>query len=102
MHYHRNAKTNINQRQAIKGSQETVRQLAEKYGISHVTAAKWKKANHLADAAHIPQTIHYAIPKQFWELVKRVRESTKLTLDDLVEALLPYIPSLNHSNCYRI
>lgn len=102
MHYHRNAKTNVNQRQAIKDSQEVTRQLAEKYGISHVTAAKWKKSGHLTDASHTPKVIHYAVPKEFWELIKRVRESAKLTLDDLVEALLPYIPSVNHSNCYRI
>lgn len=102
MHYHRNAKTNINQRQAIQESRESTRRLAEKYGISHVTAAKWKKVSHLTDASHTPHNIHYSVPKEFWELVKKVRESTKLTLDDLVEALLPYIPSLNHSNCYRI
>ena len=41
MHYHRNAVTNIYQRKNIQESAETVRDLADKYGISHVTAAKW-------------------------------------------------------------
>ena len=102
MHYHRNAKTNVNQRQAMQQSVESSRALAETYKISHVTAAKWKKADHAQDADHAPHTIHYAVPKEFWVLIKKVREKTLLPLDDLLQTLIDYIPALNRSNCYRI
>jgi len=34
MHYHRNAKTNLNQRAAMKNSLESARKLAKKYEVS--------------------------------------------------------------------
>jgi len=46
MQYHHNARTNVNQRQAIKTSSESTRVLGKTYKISNVTAAKWKNANH--------------------------------------------------------
>jgi len=102
MHYHHNAKTNISQRQAIKGSDLSSRHLGETYCVSHVTTAKWKKSKGVKDHSSAPHTITYAVPKEWWVLVKKVRKGALLKLDDLVETLLPYIPSLNHSNCYRI
>lgn len=102
MQYHRNAKTNVNQREAIQASGKSSRQLAETYQVSNVTTAKWKKAHHTEDKSHRPNTIHYAVPKPFWELIRKVREATKLPLDDLLNELINYVPNLNHSNCYRI
>lgn len=102
MHYHRNARTNIQQRSRIKESRESSRSLANLYGISHVTASKWKKSEHLEDKSHIPDMVHYAVPKEFWILVKKVRERTKLPIDDLLHQLSVYIPSLKRGNLYRI
>jgi len=102
MHYHRNAVTNIYQRKNIQESAETVRDLADKYGISHVTAAKWKKADHTEDKSHRPDLIHYAVPQEFWKIIKRARESTKLPIDDLLVQLSNYIPNLKRGNLYRI
>jgi transposase-like protein len=102
MHYHRNAKTNVNQRAEMQKSTKSSRGLAEQYLVSHVTCNKWKKANHLEDKSHRPNTIHYAVPKEFWELIKRVRVKFKLPLDDLLDVLVNYIPSLKRTNCYRI
>jgi transposase-like protein len=102
MHYHRNAVTNINQRKSIQESSETTRDLAEKYGISHVTTAKWKKADHTKDKSHRPDMIHYSVPKEFWKLIKKVREDTKLPLDDLLVQLAGYVPNLKRGNLYRI
>ncbi len=84
MHYHRNAKTNICQRQIIKESSESSHQLASIYKISNVTVAKWKKANHLEDKSHRPNIIHYVVPKEFWSLIKKVRKFSKLPIDDLL------------------
>lgn len=102
MQYHRNAKTNVNQRQAIQESEESTRALGRTYRVSNVTAAKWKKADHTEDKSHRPDLIHYAVPQAFWELVRKVREAAKLPLDDLLNQLIDYVPNLNHSNCYRI
>lgn len=102
MHYHRNARTNIQQRSRIKESVESSRILAERYGISHVTAAKWRKSAHLEDKSHCPDTIHYAVPKECWVLIKKVREATKLPIDDLLLQLSEYVPSLKRGNLYRI
>jgi len=102
MHYHRNAKTNINQRLSIKSSSESSRELAKKYEVSHVTIAKWKKADKPEDKKSTPQTIHYAVPKEFWQIIKKVRQKILMPLDDLFLSLEPYIPNLNRTNCYRI
>lgn len=102
MHYHRNAKTNVCQRQAMKESSDSSRKLGETYKISNVTAAKWKKADHTEDKSHRPSTIHYAVPKEFWEIVRKARESAKLPLDDLLIQLADYVPNLKRGNLYRI
>lgn len=102
MHYHRNAVTNINQRVAIYKSSLSSRNLAKQYQISHVTASKWKQREDPNDRSSAPQKIHYAVPKPFWIIIKAVRKKALLPLDDLLNVLSAYIPSLNRSNCYRI
>lgn len=102
MHYHRNAKTSIEQRRAMKASALSSRKLAKQYLVSHVTAAKWKKVGHLEDKSHRPDIIHYAVPQEYWELIKHVREKAKLPIDDLLLQLSEYIPSLKRGNLYRI
>lgn len=102
MHYHRNAKTNVNQRQAIQESLKSARRLAKQLMVSNTTVSKWKKADHLEDKKPIPQTIHYAVPKPFWRIIKRVRQRALMPLDDLFLALQPYLPQLNRTNCYRV
>lgn len=102
MHYHRNAKTNVNQREAIKESQESARELAKAYKVSHVTCAKWKKTKHVEDKSHKPETIHYTVPQEFWRIIKKARENTKLPLDDLLFQLVNYVPNLKRGNLYRI
>ena len=102
MHYHRNAKTNINQRQAIKESPLSSRKLAKTYCVSNVTTSKWKKVSHLEDKSHKPENIYYAVDKSFWQLIKKVRQSAKLPIDDLLTQLSGYIPNLKRGNLYRI
>jgi transposase-like protein len=102
MHYHRNAKTNVNQRAIIKKSLESARKLSRKYEVSHVTCNKWKKAEFAEDKRSTPHTIHYAVPKEFWKIIKRVRQKALMPLDDLFLAMQPYIPNLNRTNCYRV
>lgn len=102
MYYHRNAKTNVNQREAMQGEIKAARELSEKYEVSHVTCNKWKNSDHTEDKSCAPHTIHYAVPKEFWKIVGQVRKKTKMPLDDLFLALQPYVPNLTRTNCYRI
>ena len=102
MHYHRNAKTNVNQRAEMQKSLKSARKLAKQYLVSHVTCSKWKKAGQTEDKSHKPDTIYYAVPKVFWEVIREVRVKFKLPLDDLFSALADYIPGLKRINCYRI
>lgn len=102
MHYHRNAKTNVNQRLAIQESQESARKLAKTYRVSPVTTAKWKKADHAEDKSHRPDMIHYAVPQEFWKIIRKARESAKLPIDDLLFQLINYVPNLKRGNLYRI
>jgi transposase InsO family protein len=102
MRYHLNAVTNICQRQKIQSSDKSCRKLASKYEVSHVTVAKWKARNDPQDLSSAPQKVNYAVPKEYWKIIKVVRKKTLLSLDDLVEALSSYIPKLNRDNCFRI
>lgn len=102
MQYHRNAKTNLRQRQIIQNSNLSSRKLGQQFCVSHVTISKWKKSNHLEDKKSTPNNIHYAVEKSFWKIVKVVRKSLLLNLDELVHTLQPYLAKLNRSNCYRI
>jgi hypothetical protein len=98
MRYHRNAKTNVNQRSEIQKSIDSARELAKKYLAPHVTCNKWKKADHIEDKSHKPNVIHYAVPQEYWPLIKKVRKAAKLPLDDLLLQLSEYAPSLKRGN----
>jgi transposase-like protein len=102
MRYHRNAKTNVCQRQAIKQSKDASRKLGRTYLVSNVTVAKWKKATHLEDKSHRPETIHYAVSQEFWKMIIAVRKSSKLPLDDLLFQLASHVPNLKRGNLYRM
>jgi transposase-like protein len=52
---HGSATTTETVRRAIQHSQESVRALARRYGISTTTVQKWKKRTHVADAPMGPK-----------------------------------------------
>lgn len=102
MYYHGNAKTNVNQREAMQKEIRSARELARKYEVSPVTCNKWKKAKGTEDRSCAPHTVHYAVPPEFWKIIGQVRKKTHMALDDLFLALSPYIPNLTRTNCYRV
>src|SRR3712207_140629 len=96
---HGSATTTEAVRCAIQHSQESVRALARRYGISPTTVQKWKKRTHVADA---PMG-----PKQVWSTVLTLEEEaviiafrrdTLLSLDDCLHALRPTLPHLTRSS----
>lgn len=80
MNYHNNAKTNIKQREFIKKSDLSTRQLANILCVSHVTVAKWKKVEHTKDKSSAPGKVHYTVDKKYWVIIKRVREKQNFLL----------------------
>lgn len=101
MHYHKNARTNIAQRKAIKeNNSKNNKELAAHYLVSPNTISKWKNSDRIQDHSSRPDTIHYALSKDEERLIIKVRDHG-LLLDELLEALAPYIERLNKSNCYR-
>jgi transposase-like protein len=99
--YHHNAKTNIFQRISIKQSNLSSRELADHYGVSHVTICKWKHVEHVEDKKSRPETIHFALSKTDERILIRARKKGLFSLDDLLDTLSPYLVKLNRSNCYR-
>lgn len=102
MKYHKNAKTNQKQREAIKqGTGESYRALSDKYCVSPTTIGKWKNSDHTQDKSSRPYRIHYALTKDEERIILKVRDHG-LVLDQILESLGPYIERLNRTNCYRI
>ena len=72
---------------AIQRSEESVRALARRHGISP-TVQKWRKRTHAADARMVPKAIHSTVLNTEEEaMVVTFRRHTLLPLDDCLYAL---------------
>ncbi|WP_353661820.1 IS481 family transposase [Hydrogenimonas sp. SS33] len=100
-HYHRNARTNSHVRQSIQKSGASNQALARRFGISVQTVSKWRHRQETEDRSSRPHTIHYALSGLERELVRLVRTSTWMPLDDLVEALQSVMPHASRSTVSR-
>ena len=89
-------------RRAIQNSQESLRQLAKRYGINQKTAAKWKKRETVADLPTGPREARSTVLSLDEEaIVVAFRRHTLLPLDDCLYALQPTIPHLTRSSLHR-
>ena len=99
---HGSARTTEAVRRAIQRSEESVRALAGRYGISPTTVQKWRKRTHATDAPMGPQAIHSTVLTTEEEaMVVAFRRHTLLPLDDCLYALQPTIPHLTRSALHR-
>lgn len=99
--YHSNARTNSHVRQSIQQSRQSNQELAEQFGVSSQTISKWRNRETTEDRSCRPQTIHYALSDFDKALVRIVRTSTWMPLDDLVDTLRSVIPHANRSTVSR-
>jgi transposase len=99
---HGSATTTEAIRRAIQRSEESVRVLARRHGISPTTVQKWRKRQTTADARMGPQQVRSTTltPEQE-AIVVACRRHTLLPLDDCLYALQPSIPSLTRSSLHR-
>jgi transposase InsO family protein len=99
---HGSARTTEAVRRAIQRSEESVRALAGRYGISPTTVQKWRKRTHANDAPMGPKAIHSTVLTVEEEaMVVAFRRHTLLPLDDCLYALQPTIPHLTRSSLHR-
>lgn len=101
MKYHANAKTNIHIRQLIRGSENSIRDLAKRFKINPKTVAKWKNRESSEDHSNRPQRIQCSLAKEQKRVIALVRKHLKPSLDDIIDLLKLHIPQINRSNCYR-
>ena len=100
--HHASATTTAAIRRAIQHSQESLRQLAKRYGINQKTVAKWKKRPSTADrktGPSEPKSTVLSIEDE--AVIVAFRRHTLLPLDDCLYALQPTIPHLTRSSLHR-
>ena len=104
--YHSNATTNIHVRELLKDNPDaqSCRALAERFTISVATAHKWRtrRHRHSMDASSRPRRIRSAFSESEQQLILHLRNSAKLSLDALVDAILPTLPHATRSSVYRL
>src|SRR3712207_3443946 len=89
-------------RRAIQVSQESVRALARRHGISPTTVQKWRKRQTVADARMGPKQPRSTVLSIEEEaMIVAFRRHTLLPLDDCLYALQPTIPHLTRSSLHR-
>jgi len=99
---HGSATTTEAVRRAIQNSQESLRQLAKRYGINQKTVAKWKKRTSVGDLPTGPKEPHSTVLSIEEEaIIVAFRRHTLLPLDDCLYALQPTIPHLTRSSLHR-
>ncbi len=99
---HGSATTTEAVRRAIQDSQESLRKLARRYGITPKTVAKWKKRGSVAEQRTGPKDPKSTVLSVDEEaIVVAFRRHTLLPLDDCLYALQATIPHLTRSSLHR-
>ena len=99
---HGSATTTEAVRRAIQASEESVRALARRHGISPTTVQKWRRRRTTADARLGPKEVRSTVLTLEEEaVVVAFRRHTLLPLDDCLYALQPTIPHLRRSSLHR-
>jgi transposase InsO family protein len=99
---HGSATTTEAIRRAIQRSEESVRALARRHGISPTTVQKWRRRRTTADARMGPKEARSTTLSPEQEaMAVAFRRHTLLPLDDCLYALQPSIPELTRSGLHR-
>jgi transposase InsO family protein len=85
-----------------RGSQESLRALAKRYGINQKSVAKWKKRGSVVDLPTGPKNAgSTTLTVEEEAMIVTFRRHTLLPLDDCLYALQPTIPHLTRSSLHR-
>ena len=89
-------------RQAIQQSSESIRSLAERYGINPKTVAKWRRRDSVADGKSGRRDRGGStLPIETQALIVAVRQHALLPLDDCLTVLQHFVPDLDRLTLYR-
>ena len=99
---HGSATTTEAVRRAIQHSQESLRTLAQRFGINPKTVAKWKSRDTVTDRPTGPRESRSTVLSAEEEaIVVAFRRHTLLPLDDCLYARQPTLPRLTRSSLHR-
>jgi len=99
---HGSVRTTEAVRRAIQRSEESIRALAKRHGISPTMVQKWRKRSSVSDAAMGPKAVHSTVLTIEEEaMIVAFRRHTLLPLDDCLYGLQPTIPHLTRSALHR-
>ena len=99
---HKLARTTPAIRKEIQTSTLTYKELREKYGISYDTIYKWRKRKDTQDRSHTRHNLLSKIDQTGEILIKELRESLELSLDDITEVMRRCIDkTLSRGAVYR-
>lgn len=99
--YHSNAQTNKNIRIQIQNSTQTNTTLAQQFGVSLATISKWKNRDFTEDKSSTPKMIAYALSEVEKEIIKKMRTSTWMSLEEVLECIKQVNSSISKSSVYR-
>jgi len=89
-------------RLAIQESRESIRALAERYGVNPKTVAKWRGRPSVEDRRTGPQNPKSTVLSPEQEaIIVAFRRFSRLPLDDCFYVLAGYIPGLTRSSLHR-
>jgi AcrR family transcriptional regulator len=96
------ARTTAEIRLAIQESRESIRALAERYGVNPKTVAKWRARPSVEDRRTGPQNPRSTVLSPEQEaIIVAFRRFSRLPLDDCFYVLAGYIPGLTRSSLHR-
>jgi hypothetical protein len=99
---HGGARTTEAVRRAIQRSEESVRALARRHGISPTAVQKWRKRTSAVDARMGPKAIHSTtLSTEDEAMIVAFRRHALLPLDDCLYSPQPTIPHLTRSALHR-
>lgn len=101
---HKNARTTPAIRRELQNQPAAVsnRALAEVYGVTRLTIAKWRNRSTTEDASHRPHTIHATLSPDQEAVMVELRETLLLPLDDLLAVTREFLnPKVSRSGIYR-
>ena len=100
---HKNATTTPRIRAEIQVSKEPMRVLAQRFGVSVSTIARWKKRASVHDASHTPHRLQTTLTPAQESIVLVLRKSLGLSLDDLLAVVREFIhPTISRAALHRM
>ena len=99
---HGSARTTEAVRRAVQRSEESIRALAKRHGISPTTVQKWRKRSFVVDLPMGPIEVRSTVLSVEEEtMIVAFRRHTLLRLDDCLYALQSTIHNLSRSSLHR-